>query len=390
MAKIPNVYKDSKTQKYYFKADFDLGDSGKRTQILRRGFDTQREAKEALDYARLNPEVLKKNPKKKSNNSKSISFGNFYDNIFLPFHEGRVKQSTFVSNINSLVKAIDYFRDYPIDSITRVDIFEFRNTMLSRKTRNGTKYSADFLNRMVFWIRQVLDLAVDYEYITVNVATNIKKLPVQHKEVEFWTIDEFKKFNAHLPQNELDDIIFATAIYVLFFTGLRIGELLALQWQDIDFNKKTLSVRKNLVVRRKGKSYGSACFSLTTPKTKSSMRKIGIDDKTLEILQNWKQIQSERGFFHDGYIFQFEGEFLSDSFFRYKMIGNCKKSGIKKIKIHSLRHSHASFLIYRGVDVLHIQKRLGHSNIKTTLGLYGHLYPNYESDLMLILNNENI
>lgn len=64
MAKIPNVYKDSKTQKYYFKADFDLGDSGKRTQILRRGFDTQREAKEALDYARLNPEVLKKIPKR--------------------------------------------------------------------------------------------------------------------------------------------------------------------------------------------------------------------------------------------------------------------------------------------------------------------------------------
>ena len=206
--------------------------------------------------------------------------------------------------------------------------------------------------------------------------------------MEFWTIDEFQKFYSHLEQSKVSDQLFATAIYVLFFTGLRIGELLALQWKDIDWEKKNLRVRQNLVIRRE-KSFGDMQYFLSTPKTKSSLRTIGLDDKTIDILMKWKKRQERDVFSSENYIFQVNGDFVSDAWFRLRMKKNCRECGIKRIKIHSLRHSHASYLIYLGVDILHIQKRLGHQNVKTTLSLYGHLYPNYENDLMQMLNSKN-
>ena len=155
--------------------------------------------------------------------------------------------------------------------------------------------------------------------------------------------------------------------------GLRIGELLALDPSDFDFEKKTLSVTKSFQVV-KGEEV------ITEPKRPKSRRVLPLPDKLC------REVQAYIAALYDPQ----PGDRLfpyTKSFFHHQMLAGCKAAGLDKIRVHDLRHSHASLLIEMGVPILLVSERLGHEDIETTLRTYGHLYQNRRDETIQKLDD---
>ncbi|HDV0800301.1 TPA: site-specific integrase, partial [Enterococcus faecalis] len=158
----------------------------------------------------------------------------------------------------------------------------------------------------------------------------------------------------------------------LFMTGLRVGEALALNWEDVDFERKVVYINKTMLVKNKRE------FRTTTPKTKSSIRTVSLDDETLRLFEIWREQQSPLKI---NLIFSIDGGTLPKSTTHGWLKKLCHLADVPVIKIHALRHSHASMLIALKEDSLVIKERLGHSRITTTLEKYGHLYSGRMNDV---------
>lgn len=181
--------------------------------------------------------------------------------------------------------------------------------------------------------------------------------------IRFWTVEEFQRFIAVCP-DQMGRTIFA----LLFWTGMRVGELLPLTYGDFDFAQKTVSITKTFH-RIHGKDL------ITSPKTQKSNRVIYLPQFLADMVQAYAS--GIYGLDRTARLFPVQHSAIQDRMERY-----CKKSGVKKIRVHDLRHSHASFLIEQGFSPLLIAERLGHENIETTLGTYSHLYPNKQGQLV--------
>ena len=164
--------------------------------------------------------------------------------------------------------------------------------------------------------------------------------------------------------------------HVLAYTGLRRGELFALKWEDINFKKRTLSVKRNLIYHTEKKKH-----MLSTPKTKSSIREISLDDRTLQVLLTWKNYQLE-SFLKLGMnvnspeqiVFtSLTNNFIGDNYLK-RIIGRITKQyNLPHITLHGFRHTHCSLLFEAGVDMQNVKERLGHSDIQTTMNIYAHV-----------------
>lgn len=161
---------------------------------------------------------------------------------------------------------------------------------------------------------------------------------------------------------------------VLYWTGMRIGELLALTYNDIDFEAQTIRVCKSY--QRFDKR-----DVITTPKTPKSNRNISIPNFLVEDLKEYTE--KLYGIMADGRIFQ-----CTKSYLTAEMTRGIKNSGGKRIRVHDLRHSHASLLVEMNFSPKEIAERLGHEKIETTLNTYSHLYPNKQAQLANRLDGE--
>ena len=190
----------------------------------------------------------------------------------------------------------------------------------------------------------------------------IGRLQRDNTEISFWTHDEYKTFIQHVTNP-----IYYNAFELLYYCGMRIGELLALTPSDFDFQTGMLSINKTY-----GRINGQDL--ITEPKTQKSKRRIKIPSFLCNEIQNY--IGQLYGINNTDRLFPY----LEESLDRVMKIA-CKKSGIHKIRIHDIRHSHASLLIELGFSPLLISERLGHERIETTLNIYSHLYPNKQSEV---------
>lgn len=156
---------------------------------------------------------------------------------------------------------------------------------------------------------------------------------------------------------------------------MRVNEATALYWEDIDFDCKTVTISHNLqYVNRKN------WVRHDKLKTESSRRVIGLDDNTLKVLKDWQERQATVG--KIDFILSPDGNPYPKRSIRDQIIKYAKRAGVKSIQPKGLRHSHASLLINEyNVNALFIQRRLGHSDVKTTLSVYSHLYPNADADI---------
>ena len=177
-------------------------------------------------------------------------------------------------------------------------------------------------------------------------------------EMKFWTKEEYLTFSRAMMNKEES----YHAFEILYWCGIRLGELLALTAEDFDFEKKTLRINKSYQ-HIKGKDV------ITTPKTRKSNRVLTLPDFLADEMQDY--ISRLPYLKIDDRIFT-----ITKSGLHHEMDRGCRETGVKRIRVHDLRHSHASLLISMGENPLLIKERLGHEKIQTTLGTYGHLYPN--------------
>lgn len=187
-------------------------------------------------------------------------------------------------------------------------------------------------------------------------------------KIEFWTKEEFEKVISFIYIDDFFQHFLFVSLWLLFMSGMRRGEAAALLWSDIDFETGLLSIDKSLVY----KSVDD--YRFTDPKTKASVRKIYLDPTTLDILTKWKERQSE--LLSTDFVLSYNAVPLNKHAVGNAITRYAKMVVVPRIRIHGLRHSHASLLISMGENPLIIKDRLGHEDIQTTLGTYGHLYPN--------------
>ncbi|ERI94199.1 site-specific recombinase, phage integrase family [Clostridiales bacterium oral taxon 876 str. F0540] len=265
----------------------------------------------------------------------------------------RVRETT-LENKKVLInlKIVPYFERMKINDINPNHIRKWQNELISKG------YSQTYLKTINDQLSAIFNLAI--KYYSLNSSPVLKAGAMGKKNAEstqFWTVEEFKKFI------EFDDKpISALAFKVLFWTGIRSGELMALTFKDIDLINKTININKTYT-RLNCKDI------ISQPKTPKSKRKIAISDSLCNDIQEYKNKLYDIK--ENDRIFQFTKFFL-----KHEMQRVCKKSGVKEIRIHDLRHSHASLLIELGFTPLLISERLGHEKVQTTLDTYSHLYPN--------------
>ena len=195
--------------------------------------------------------------------------------------------------------------------------------------------------------------------------TNFNNPNEPPKEQLCFTYDEFKKFISIE-----EDIRWVCIFEILYYCGLRRGELRGLQWKDIDLEKRTLSVSKQITDRNG--SIKNTQFSL--PKTRGSIRTLKMPQKLTDDLLKYKNELQKFSLFNDDYFVA--GDMLpicSNTLTEHKN-QNCKLAGVKQIRIHDFRHSCASLLINKGANIQVVAKYLGHTKIEETLKTYAHLF----------------
>lgn len=194
--------------------------------------------------------------------------------------------------------------------------------------------------------------------------TKDEKQKSYEKNFRVWDIKEFKKFI-----NEVDSVMYQLIFKVLFFTGMRKGEMLALTWNDLLDHK--IAINKSLTRKAENSPY-----EIKEPKNLNSTRIIQINDTLYKDLLNYKKQEMKiPGFNTSWFIFGRNKPIAENTLTRAKDVA-IKKAGVKRIIIHEFRHSHGSILISNGMNLLAVSRRLGHSSLETTLRIYSHLIGN--------------
>jgi len=182
-------------------------------------------------------------------------------------------------------------------------------------------------------------------------------------EMLFWTKEEFAQFI-----EAIQDKPAAHAMYMtLYYTGMREGELLALTPGDVDLENAAIRINKSYQ-RLNGQDV------VTTPKTPKSIRTVTIPTVLVNCLRDY--MRQCYGLQPNDRLFPYTKHFLN-----HEMERGCKISGVKKIRVHDTRHSHASLLVEMGFSPLLIAERLGHERVQTTMETYSHLYPNKQAEV---------
>lgn len=318
--------------------------TGKQIKKKLSGFKTKKEALSAEHHF-----LSKERPTPDMNFSAIIE-------LYLEDTQNRIKPTT-LENKKYLIytKILPYFKDIKIDAIKVSTVRKWQNKLIS----DPNNYSQTYLKTIHNQLSAIFNFGKKYYNLKTNPAAICGSMGKKYSDkIEFWTLEEFKTFIEVVS----DKLASKVAFTLLFYTGIRSGEMLALTLDDFDFENTTLSINKNYARLNKEDI-------ILDPKTPKSNRIIKIPNFLCSLIKEY--VESLYDYQSNERLFEFTMHYL-----HHEMKRGCKKSGIKKIKIHSLRHSHASLLIELGFDPLLISERLGHDNIQTTLQTYSHLYPN--------------
>lgn len=330
---------------------------GQRQQKCKRGFTTKREAQE------WEREFLMQ--KQADINMTFESFVALYEKDIKP----KLKLNTWLTKQSIIQKKImPYFKNHKLSEITARHIIDWQNAMRQLTDCHGKPLSPTYLKAVHNQLSAIFNHAIRYYGLQVNPAAKAGNMgKEERKEMLFWTKDEYTRFSEAM----MDKPISYYAFEVLYWCGSREGELLALPPADFDLDKETVTINKSYQ-RIKGQDI------ITTPKTPKSNRVIKLPKFLCEEIQDYF-----------GQIYGFELTMrvfpISKHYLHREMERGCKKTGVKRIRIHDLRHSHISLLIDMGFTALAIADRVGHESIDITYR-YAHLFPNRQTDVADQLN----
>lgn len=256
-----------------------------------------------------------------------------------------------------------------VNKLTRVDIQQWINHIsdqgISPKTVRNY-YSA---------LAGMMQFAIDMNIIEDTPCKNVRLPKKETTEADSYTLEEVSMLLRALESTSNDELSYKAGIYIALFAGLRRGEILGLDWNDINFDTGELSVTKTRM-----RANGVGAYE-DTPKTLKSVRKVIVPMEVIDVLSELRNEQRKKKLIL-GSIYEDSPAVLQSSMGRpmypddftdwYKRF--CRKNNLRFIKIHGLRHTHASMLAHMGADKMQVSSRLGHSQLSTTLNIYTHLF----------------
>lgn len=335
--------KDGKT---YFRFTVYLGTdlNGKKVITSRQGFKTKKDA--AIAYTKL------------VDNYKRIASNNFlFSEIYkmwLKDYENTVKGSTFQKTSRA-------FDTHILPTLSNKLIRNISISVIQNLIQEISIKTSEF-KKMKNQISRVFKYAIQRRYMNTNPCDFVilPKLETKEKEINWLNKEELLEF-LDLAENKLCHMWYAF-FRLLAYTGIRRGEALALHWSDINIENNTLSINKGLTRDKKGRAV------ISSPKNKGSNRIITIDDSTIDILLEHKEMQKASKIVFTNR----KGDYLCLSSPSHKM-SFLTKNSLFKITCHGLRHTHCSLLFEAGANIGEVQARLGHTDVKTTMNIYNHI-----------------
>ena len=345
--------KDKKTGKWLIQYRY-TDWQGKRRKSTKRGFATKREAEEWLRNFLITQKA-----------DFDMKFEDFWK-IYCADMETRLREHTMRTKKYIVeLKILPYFGNKRVNNITAADIRQWQNELIKMG------YSPTYLKTINNRLSAIFNYAVRYYDLKSNPCAKAGSMgKSKAEEMDFWTGEEFRKFIDSVMNKRLSYMAFM----ILYWTGMRLGELLALNPKDVDLEKRTISITKSY--QRLGKK-----DVITPPKTSKSKRVITIPEflaaDIKDYMDNLYDLQEDDRLFP-----------ITKYYLEHEMQRGIKESGVKRIRVHDLRHSHASMLIELGFSPLEIANRLGHEKVETTLNTYAHLYPNKQTKLAERLDSE--
>ncbi len=305
-----------------------------------------------------------------------------------------VKTSTRIS-YEGIVKhqLIPYIGKIKLCELKKADIETMYTQLLinGRADRQGG-LGIKTIENVALCLHKALQVALEHEYITKNPADiakvpTIKSTNTSKKEIEILTKDEQKALT-----NVCDDSAYGMGIITTLNTGVRLGELLGLTWEDIDFDKKTISISKQVSRLHDYSANAKAKTKLgiqDDTKTTSSTRLISMNHYLAERLLQYKKLQTEhirkcgKAYQNLNMVFAREdGFYIDPSTFRDKYLKLLQLAGLKHYKFHALRHTFATRALEAGVDVKVVSKILGHAGVQITMDTYMHVLPELQTEAM--------
>lgn len=333
---------------------------GERQQKLKRGFATKREA---LEWER---EFLME--KQADVNMTFESFVALYEKDIKP----KLKLNTWLTKESIIKKKIlPYFANRKLSEITAKDIIRWQNEIRELRDCHGKPLSKTYLKTVHNQLSAIFNHAARFYGLNINPARQAGNMGAEErKEMLFWTREEYTRFSEAM----MDKPLSFYAFEVLYWCGVREGELLALTPADFDFEKGTVKISKTYQ-RLKGQDV------ITSPKTKKSNRTVQMPDFLCTEMQKFFSMQY--GLKKKDRVFT-----VTKSYLHHEMDRGAKEAGVKRIRIHDLRHSHISLLIDMGFSAVAIADRVGHESIEITYR-YAHLFPSKQKEMAVKLDFMN-
>lgn len=280
------------------------------------------------------------------------------------YEKDRVKPRTY-SRYQSIIELhlIPELGDIPIEDLKRRMIQDF----LSKKKKDGNLRSGDTMssastNLMLTVLSMAFEYAIDMELCEDNPCLRLKRIPDDCRQIEAFTRDEQKKIETFIQDSD-DRRLFG--ILLGFYSGMRIGELIALEWSDIDFDKGIIHINKT-AYRDKNKT-GNWEVCIDKPKTKSSERVIPLPTCIIDMMKEYS-LDSKSNYVVENK----KGERMSIRSYQYIFEKLTEKVGVRKLNFHSIRHSFATRAIECGMDIKTLSEIMGHKNASITLNRYAH------------------
>ena len=352
------IYKEEKTNTWrviYRYADW----TGERKQSQKRGFKTKREA-----------QIWEREQLNKATADLDMTFDSFVEQYTADM-QTRIKENTWSTKEHIIrTKIIPYFGKQKMSNITAQQIITWQNELMNYKDENGKSLSPVYLKTINNQLSAIFNHAVKYYNLRENPCKKAGSMgKKKNREMLFWTKEEYLKFAEVM----MDKPLSFYAFEMLYWCGIREGELLALTPADFDFEKCTVSITKSYQ-RLNGQDL------ITTPKTEKSNRVIKMPQFLADEMQDYlKQLY---GIESNDRMFT-----VTKSYLHREMDRGAKEAGVKRIRIHDIRHSAVSLLIDMGFTATAIADRVGHESIDITYN-YAHLFPSKQTEMAEKLNME--
>lgn len=366
-------------QKYRVRVNY-TDDSGKARQIDRVAYGAQA----AKELERQLAADLR------TETSGKMTLRELYDR-YMVSKKSEVRETTLDKARQQLTKyVLPSLGDRKLDKLTPAVLQKWKDDISDIKLEKGTGLSTKYKKNIYAAFVAMLNYGVKMEYLEKNPLTplgSFKDVSELKKEIRYYTSDEFLRYikvaramaeESEVKTGSVHEWHYYVFFMIAFYAGMRKGEIFALKWSDL--YDDTLHVTRSIAQKLKGEDRE------TPPKNKSSVRNIQCPQPLMVALTEHKERCSKIEGFSDNWRICGGERCIRDTTVDHHNRKYAAAAGLKQIRIHDFRHSHASLLVNNGINIKEVSRRLGHSNVGITWNTYSHLYPREEERAIKILN----